>query len=67
MMEYGNEIVRIEILTRSSIGELTHADAKLFFCLKGKIEIISGNEKSLLPVNGIKLVRYPINLNFLLK
>lgn len=55
-MEYGNEIVRIEILTRSSIGELTHADAKLFFCLKGKIEIICGNERSLLPINGIKLV-----------
>ena len=53
-MEFNNRTVKIEILTESAPGDLTHSDIKLFFCLKGTTEIICGTEISLLVKEGIK-------------
>lgn len=66
-MEFNNRTVKIEILTESAPGDLTHSDIKLFFCLKGTTEIICGTEISLLVKEGIKLVNEREKHRYILK
>lgn len=66
-MEFNNRTVKIEILTESAPGDLTHSDIKLFFCLKGTAEIICGTEISLLVKEGIKLVNEREKHRYILK
>lgn len=55
-MESMDGIVKLEIISCSSIGTLTHADFKLFFCLAGEIQVSCGEVQRLLGVEDILLV-----------
>lgn len=55
-MERDQEIIKFEIISKSSLGNMTHTDIKLFFCLRGEIQITCKDRVSRLQNEGIMLV-----------
>ena len=55
-MEHGLEIIKFEILSNSSLGNMTHTDIKLFFCLQGEMQITCEDRVSYLKKEGTMVV-----------
>lgn len=66
-MERGQEIIKFEILSESSMGNMTHTDIKLFFCLQGEFQITCAGKESYLRKEGIMVVNARDTHSFIIK